>query len=271
MTTTAQSSVRLPPEYARHASITASAIACGADGADAASTASSRSIPKSSRPVRASIDTVGVDHDGATDGKLGAHLLVRLRGVDAEREPAACRPSTRPSGWTRRGSGCPALAHEHLAAGIDGQVRHRDELADRDLSDDDVVRVCEERRRLGVLACERAEDELRHRHVCRRIDAVARDVAEDDREPAVGELEEVEDVAADVDLRSRLVDGTDLEARDGGPLARQAATAASSPRTASAAGRGARCRSRAQPAARSCAPWQACRHRSARPGRARGS
>ncbi len=55
MTTTAQSSVRLPPEYARHASITASAIACGADGADAASTASSRSIPKSSRPVRASM------------------------------------------------------------------------------------------------------------------------------------------------------------------------------------------------------------------------
>ena len=53
--------------------------------------------------------------------------------------------------------------------------------------------------RLRVLARERAEHELRHRHVGGRVDPVAGDVAEHDREPAVGELEEVVDVAADVD------------------------------------------------------------------------
>ena len=61
-------------------------------------------------------------------------------------------------------------------------------------------------RGLRVLARERPEDELRHRHVGGRIDAVPGDVPEHDGEPAVGELEEVVDVAADVDPRRRLVD-----------------------------------------------------------------
>ena len=63
----------------------------------------------------------------------------------------------------------------------------------------------------GVLARERAKDELRHRHVGGRLDPVARDVAEDDGEPAVAELDEVVDVASDVDARRRLVDLADLE------------------------------------------------------------
>ena len=107
------------------------------------------------------------------------------------------------------------------ASRVDQQVRHRDELADGDLAHDDVVRVRQEVRRLGMLACERPEDELRHRHVGGRVDPVPGDVAEHDRQPAVGELHEVEDVAADVDLRRRLVDRPDLEARHVGPLARQ--------------------------------------------------
>ena len=98
---------------------------------------------------------------------------------------------------------------------------HRDELADRDLADDDLVRGGEERRRLGMLARERPEDELRHRHVGGRVDPVPGDVAEHDGEPAVAQLEEVEDVAADVDLRGGLVDRADLEPGDRRPLARQ--------------------------------------------------
>ena len=67
--------------------------------------------------------------------------------------------------------------------------------------------------RLGVKARERAEDELRHRHVGGRVDPVAGDVAEDDRQPPVAGLEVVVDVAADADERRRLVDRADLEAR----------------------------------------------------------
>ena len=68
---------------------------------------------------------------------------------------------------------------------------------------DDLVRRGEEVARLGMLAGERAEDELRHRHVGRGVDAVPGDVAEHDREPAVVEREEVVDVAADLDVRRR--------------------------------------------------------------------
>ena len=128
---------------------------------------------------------------------------------------------TVPSGATSRGSGWPALAQMHLPAGVDRDEGHRDELADRDLADDDLVGGGEERRRLGMLARERAEDELRHRHVRGGVDAVARDVAEHDGEAAVAQLEEVEDVAADVDLCGGLVDGADLQPRDRGPFARQ--------------------------------------------------
>ena len=72
-----------------------------------------------------------------------------------------------------------------------------------------------------MLARERAEDELRHRHVGGRVDPVAGHVAEDDGEPAVGELEEVVEVAADVDHRRGLVDGAELEPRELGLRPRQ--------------------------------------------------
>ena len=96
---------------------------------------------------------------------------------------------------------------------VDRQVQHRDELARADLLDDDVVRGGQERARLRVEARERAEDELRHRHVGRRVDPVAGDVAEHDREPLVVGLQVVVDVAADADERGRLVDRADLEPR----------------------------------------------------------
>src|SRR5207247_7668962 len=78
-------------------------------------------------------------------------------------------------------------------------------------ADHDVVRGGEELARLVVLAGERAEDELRHRHVRRRLDPVARHVAEDDREPAVREAQVVVDVTADVHPRRRLVDRAELQ------------------------------------------------------------
>ena len=80
-------------------------------------------------------------------------------------------------------------------------------------------------RGLRMLARERAEDELRHRHVGRRLDPVTGHVAEHDGEPAVAELEEVVDVAADVDARRRLVHLADLE-----PLELRDATRGSSER-----------------------------------------
>ena len=72
-----------------------------------------------------------------------------------------------------------------------------------------------------MLACEGAEDELRHRHVGRSVDPVARHVPEHDGEPSVRELEEVVNVAADLDARRRLVDGADLQAEELRPRPRQ--------------------------------------------------
>ena len=89
-------------------------------------------------------------------------------------------------------------------------------LPDRDVADDHLVRGGEKRGRLGVLARERTEHELRHRHVCRRVDPVPGDVAEHDGEPAVAELQEVEDVSTDVHLRRGLVHRADLEPGDDG-------------------------------------------------------
>ena len=94
-------------------------------------------------------------------------------------------------------------------------------LPRRDLAADHVVRGGEEVGRLRMLARERAEHELRHRHVGGRVDAVPRDVAEHDREPAVLEREEVVDVAADVDPRRRLVHLADLQPLDHRPRPRQ--------------------------------------------------
>ena len=94
---------------------------------------------------------------------------------------------------------------------VDQEVDHRDELPRRDLPDDDVVRRLEEVAGLRVFPRQRAKDELRHRHVRRRLDPVARHVSEHRREPAVVELDEVVDVAADLDARRRLVRITQLE------------------------------------------------------------
>jgi hypothetical protein len=93
----------------------------------------------------------------------------------------------------------PALAQASSPGrGIDREVEERDELPDAISSS-----TTRSRRRgsrpARVLARQRAEDELRHRHVGRRVDPVPGDVAEHDREPSVGELEEVVDVAADLD------------------------------------------------------------------------
>ena len=112
-------------------------------------------------------------------------------------------------------------ARDLAPAGINGEVGHRDELAGRDLVDDDVVGEREEVARLRMLAGERAEDELRHRHVGRRLDAVPRHVAEHDREPSVVELNEVVDVAADIDACGRLVHLPHLEPRHIRRVARQ--------------------------------------------------
>ena len=81
---------------------------------------------------------------------------------------------------------------------VDQQVDHRDELSRRDLADDDVVRILEKVARLLMLARERAEDELRHRHVRGGFDPVSGHVAEDRGEAAVVELDEVVVVAARV-------------------------------------------------------------------------
>ena len=94
---------------------------------------------------------------------------------------------------------------------LDEDVDQRDELPGRDLAGHDLVRRRQEVTRLRMLACERAEDELRHRHVGGRLDSVPGHVTEDNGEPAVRQREEVVDVPADVDPRGGLVDGADLQ------------------------------------------------------------
>ena len=94
---------------------------------------------------------------------------------------------------------------------VGGQIQQRDELPGGDLAEHDLV--CSRQELVGprVLAGQRAEDELRHRHVRRGVDPVPGDVAEDDRQASIRELEEVVDVAADLDERGGGVDGADLE------------------------------------------------------------
>ena len=112
-------------------------------------------------------------------------------------------------------------ARDFAARGIDGDVRHRDELARGDLVHHDIVRGGEKVAWFRMLSRERAEHELRHRHIGRRFDTVPGYVAENDGEASVAELEEVVHVAADVDARRRLVHLTYLEAGDGRLLPRQ--------------------------------------------------
>ena len=78
--------------------------------------------------------------------------------------------------------------------------------------------------------------------------------------------EEVVEVAADVDARRRLVHLPHLEPLDRRAASAAAASAASCRRTASAAGRGARCRSRAPPARRSPSPPRPSPARAGSPG-----
>src|SRR5581483_4161640 len=111
MTTTAQSSGRSAPAYARVAATTASASGWAPRVAFAASTSSSRSTPKRSRPERASI-TPSVYRTTAPPGGRPTSTCSYVCGASI---PSARPPhesgSTLPSGSTILGSGCPALAH----------------------------------------------------------------------------------------------------------------------------------------------------------------
>ena len=141
-------------------------------------------------------------------------LLVGLSPFDPEHESAHVEAphgsvgADEPRRWMAR-----AGADDEPTLRVDEEVGHRDELAGRDLAHHDVVRRLQEVRRRGMLARQGAEDELRHRHVGGRLDPVAGDVSEDDRQAPVVELDEVVDVAADLDARRRLVRVADVEAR----------------------------------------------------------
>jgi len=149
-------------------------------------------------------------------------LVVGLIAVDAEREAARVDPAHRAAGLDEARRGMTGAGAGDAALGrIERHVGHRDELAGRDLPHHDLVCRSEEVGRRGVLPRERAEDELRHGHVRRRVDPVAGHVAEDDRESAALELHEVVDVPAHVDARRRLVDRAELEALQLGVRARE--------------------------------------------------
>ena len=156
-------------------------------------------------------------------GSSGDALLpVLLAAVDPEREPGRrqhLHGSVRPDEprWRVAGVRGGELAGLRVEDGVD----HRQELAERDLLDDDVVRAREERPGLRIGAGERAERELRHRHVRRGLDPLADHVADAHGDPPVLEREDVVDIAAHVDLRRRLVDVADLETRNFGERARE--------------------------------------------------
>src|SRR5207244_12364720 len=97
-------------------------------------------------------DTVGVEDDRGARRQLGANLLVRLRRVDPEREAAAREAFDAPVREDEPRQRMARARAGDLAPRVERAVRHRDELADRDLADDDIVRVREEVARLGVLA-----------------------------------------------------------------------------------------------------------------------
>ena len=223
ITTTARSSERSPPANSRASSATATASA-RADRScrcreqrveplvavelavpprldDAVGVEDERRARAAAR--RRTPRTPGRRRSRARGRAPRAVASIRRRGRSAARDGPALAPAT-----------CPLTA-------VDDDVAHADELAGADLAADHVVRGGEEVGRLRVLARERAEDELRHRHVGGRVDAVPRHVAEHDGEPAVVEREEVVEVAADVDARRRLVHLAHLEPLDDGPRARQ--------------------------------------------------
>src|SRR5215213_345872 len=157
-------------------------------------------------------DAVGVEDERRSRLEPVPYLLVALAGLDAEWQPAPCELDDLAVGvheprWrmSRR------RARDLALHGVDADVRERDELADRDLARHDVVRGGEEIAGFRVLPGERAEDELRHRHVGRGVDPVPGHVSQHDRKAAVREHEEVVEVTPHVDACGRLVDRADVE------------------------------------------------------------
>src|SRR5204863_4588803 len=85
-------------------------------------------------------DAVGVHDDARAPRHRLAELVVALPGLDPECEPSRLEPanaSIREEDARRRMAG--ARARDLAALAVDGQIDHRDELAGRDLVDDDVV------------------------------------------------------------------------------------------------------------------------------------
>ena len=137
----------------------------------------------------------------------------RPRGERRLIEPSAAR--TRIGGWSG------ARGEDGARCGIDGHAGHRHEVSACQLAERDFVRLREERGRVGIQPDERPERELRKRHVRGRRDPVPAGVTEHHGELAVGQPQEVVDVASDLDAGRRLVDGADLETFDLGQPTRE--------------------------------------------------
>src|SRR5918992_2216619 len=155
---------------------------------------------------------VGEENDRAARVELLAGLRVALVGGDPERE-AAGRELDDPAvvADEARVGMAGAGASELAALRVERQIDERHELALLQLFDGHLVRRPQEAGRIRVLPRQRAEDELRHRHVGRGVDPLARHVTDDHCEPAVGKRRVVEDVAADVEPGRRLIDAADFD------------------------------------------------------------
>ena len=148
--------------------------------------------------------------------------LVGLVRLDPKREAARRQQTDRAVGGQHPDRGMPgARGRDRPAGRIDGQTDHRDEVPAGQLAECDLVRLRQERSRVGVQANERAEGELGQRHVRGGRNPVTTRVAEHDGELAAGQRQEVVDVTADLHPGRRLVDGADLEPLDLGQPARK--------------------------------------------------
>ena len=91
----------------------------------------------------------------------GPRRLVALVRLDPEGEPARREQADRAVGGQDADRRMPgARGRDCAAGGIDGQAGHRDEVSAGQLAECDLVRLREERGRVGVQADERAEREL---------------------------------------------------------------------------------------------------------------